>query len=289
MNPPRLLLCCDLDRTLIPNGAEPEGADARVRFATFCRHPKVCLVYVSGRHLALVEQAVKRYALPQPDYVISDVGTQMYRRMDAQWQKLEDWQAHIQCDWRQLTREELEHALQAQAQRLGLRLQEAEKQNIHKLSYYADEYVKLPALLSALQTALDDMGVNASLIWSVDEPARQGLLDVLPRRATKLHAIEFLRQHLGYERSEVLFAGDSGNDLPVLASPVRSVLVANASASVKMQAQQACRENGCEQALYIAQNDSGAAAGNYASGVLQGVAYFEPWWPEVLEDSVFNP
>lgn len=58
---------------------------------------------------------------------------------------------------------------------------------------------------------------------------------MLPRNATKLHGIEFLQQRLGYGHSEVIFAGDSGNDLPVLVSPIPSVLVANASAELKQQ------------------------------------------------------
>ena len=176
--------------------------------------------------------------------------------------------------------------MQPTVQRFGLHLQEAGKQNTHKLSYYADRDVNLEALRLSAQAALRSLNVNASLIWSVDEPVRTGLLDVLPKRATKLHAIDFLRQNLGYELSEIVFAGDSGNDLPVLASPIRSVLVANACASVKAQAQQACQENDCEQALYIAQNDEGRATGNYAAGVLQGVAYFEPLWRETLAEDL---
>ena len=63
----RLLLCTDMDRTIIPNGHQPEHPDARERFRQLCSLPAVKLVYVTGRHLQLVEQAIADYNLPEPD------------------------------------------------------------------------------------------------------------------------------------------------------------------------------------------------------------------------------
>ena len=61
----RLLICTDLDRTLIPNGTQPESSAARKHFAMLVDHPDVTLAYVSGRHRALVEAAIERYRLPR--------------------------------------------------------------------------------------------------------------------------------------------------------------------------------------------------------------------------------
>ena len=55
----RLLLCSDLDRTLLPNGQQPESPGARERFTRFVPRPEVNLVYVTGRHRQLVEQAIR--------------------------------------------------------------------------------------------------------------------------------------------------------------------------------------------------------------------------------------
>lgn len=35
----RLLLCTDLDRTLLPNGSEPESEQARKKFSQLAEHP----------------------------------------------------------------------------------------------------------------------------------------------------------------------------------------------------------------------------------------------------------
>ena len=74
----RVLICTDLDRTLLPNGAEPESAGARERFHAVVDRPEVELAFVSGRHRALVEAAIADYQLPRPDFVIGDVGTTLY-------------------------------------------------------------------------------------------------------------------------------------------------------------------------------------------------------------------
>ncbi|MGD9356547.1 MAG: HAD family hydrolase, partial [Chromatiales bacterium] len=66
----KLLVCTDLDRTLIPNGPQSESPGAREHFAHLAGRPEVTLAYVSGRHRALVEKAMTNYCLPTPDFVI---------------------------------------------------------------------------------------------------------------------------------------------------------------------------------------------------------------------------
>ncbi|MES9867026.1 MAG: hypothetical protein ABW157_16985 [Candidatus Thiodiazotropha sp. LLP2] len=42
----KLLICADLERTLIPNGHEPESPNARSFFKQLCQYKDVALVYV---------------------------------------------------------------------------------------------------------------------------------------------------------------------------------------------------------------------------------------------------
>lgn len=37
----KLLICTDLDRTLIPNGLQPESGNTREHFRIMCQHPDV--------------------------------------------------------------------------------------------------------------------------------------------------------------------------------------------------------------------------------------------------------
>lgn len=269
----RLLLCTDMDRTIIPNGRQPEHPDTKKRFHQLCGLPEVTLVYVTGRHLQLVKQAIADYDLPKPDYAITDVGTKIYKWDQGQWSEMLAWQTQIAPDWRGKTHGQLQAAL---ARFPELSLQEKSKQNDYKLSYYLPLSVDQKKVLKHVEQQLNKLDVDASLIWSIDEPEQVGLLDVLPRNATKLHGIEFLQQQLGYGLQEIIFAGDSGNDLPVLISPIRSILVANADPEVKQQALELVKQHGLEETLYLALQKKSPFGGNYAAGVVQGVEFFAP-------------
>lgn len=269
----KLLLCTDMDRTIIPNGFQPEPAGARKQFNVFCNRPDVKLAYVTGRHVTLVKQAIKNYLLPLPDYVITDVGTKIYQIGKDSWQQMAEWEVEIDQDWHGKTHAQIKQLLKPIKE---LILQEGSKQNTHKLSYYLPLYLDKNSIIARIEAYLADAGVDVSVLWSIDEPKNVGLLDVLPKHATKLHAIEFLQKKLGYALDEVIFAGDSGNDLPVLTSHIQSVLVDNASAEIKQAAVQLSRHKGYESALYLAKSDEQDINGNYSAGVLQGIAHFAP-------------
>lgn len=273
MTDTRILLCSDLDRTLLPNGPQAESPRARELLRRLAARPEVCLVYVSGRHRQLLLDAIAEYDLPIPDYAIGDVGTTIYEVEGSDWASWPAWEGEIAPDWRGYTREQLA-ALFAGID--GLRLQEPEKQNSFKLSYYTAEDADAVGLRARMRTVLDEKGVHASIIWSVDEVNHLGLLDVLPECATKYHAIRFLMQQQGYEEREVVFAGDSGNDLPVLTSGLQSVLVGNAMDEVRKEALRTVRKKGVAERLYLAQGGLMGMNGNYAAGVLEGVAHFFP-------------
>ncbi|WP_211215667.1 HAD family hydrolase [Geopsychrobacter electrodiphilus] len=181
--------------------------------------------------------------------------------------------AQISEDWHGHSREQIQEYLRPRSE---LRLQEASKQNTFKLSYYLALEGNKGPVLSWVDSCLNQKGVEASLVWSIDERKSIGLLDVLPRNATKLHGIQFLQQQLGFQQDEVVFAGDSGNDLAVLGSAVPAILVANAGSEVQRQAKQLAVQNGQTDSLYLATEAGSGLGGHYAAGILEGVWHFVP-------------
>jgi HAD superfamily hydrolase (TIGR01484 family) len=262
-----------MDRTIIPNGRQTEHPEAPQRFKYLCSLPEVTLVYVTGRHLELVEQAIVDYDLPHPEYAITDVGTKMYHRVENNWVEMHTWQGEIALDWNNKSHKHLQESLKEIS---FLFLQEREKQSNFKLSYYLPLTVDHEKILIQVEQQLSQLGVKASLIFSIDEPNQITLLDILPKNATKLHAIQFLQLHLGYGVNNTLFAGDSGNDLPVLGSSIRSILVANAEPEIKREAHRIAETNGYPECLYTAKDEISPLGGNYSAGVLQGVLFFIP-------------
>jgi hypothetical protein len=269
----RWLLCSDLDRTILPNGPQPESPEARPRLRALARRPEVTLAYVSGRHLELLLEAIREFEIPTPQYAVGDVGTTIYEVDGSDWHRWQDWDEEIASDWNGLGHADLERLLRG----IGpLRLQEPEKQNTHKLSYYAPSDADREALIEAAEERLAAKGVEASLIWSVDEMTDIGLFDVLPRSATKLHAVRFLMKRLDFAHEQTVFSGDSGNDLPVLTSGLQSVLVRNATDAVRNEAVAALETVDLRERLYLAGGDFLDMNGNYSAGVLEGFAHFVP-------------
>lgn len=279
----RLLLCTDLDRTLIPNGPQSESSMARRYFSALVNRPEVQLAYVSGRHINLVQDAIRNYELPVPDFLIGDVGTTIYQLSDKNnWQKLRQWDAHIAQDWGRFSHEDIKTML---ADIDLLRPQEFHKQNDYKLSYYLPLKIDHSSPEQEIRKRFDKAGIKANLIWSLDEPAGVGLLDILPASASKLHAIEALMEIQGYTEANTLFSGDSGNDIEVLASSIASILVANSQPEVKALALKLAKQNDCLAQLYIAKGDFAGMNGNYSAGILEGVVHYFPQVSTWLFDS----
>lgn len=265
----RFLLCTDLDRTLIPNGEQPESPAAMERFRRLVNCSEVTLAYVTGRHRPLIEQAIAEFGLPQPDFAIADVGSTIYRINAAGWQHWSEWEVQITPDWCGLTYDDVYRLLRNVP---GLELQENEKQGRHKLSFYVRPEVDVPGLIEEMRGLLQHAGIKSNFIWSRDEAADTGLLDILPVSANKLHAIEFLRQQQGFGCENTVFAGDSGNDLDVLLSGMRAILVANADPDTRRLAASRTDASG----LYVARGGYLGMNGNYSAGILEGVAYHLP-------------
>jgi len=269
----KLLLCTDLDRTLLPNGPQPESALVRKRFTQLASRNEVTLVYVSGRDKLLVQQAIKNYQIPLPNFVIADVGSTIYRIENEKWSYLEQWDSEISNDWNGRSNKDLQNLLTGCK---DIRLQEYSKQKSHKLSYYVPLYADHEKLLYEINACFENEMVRANLIWSVDDAASVGLLDILPVSANKKHAIEFIMNEFNFSLDETIFAGDSGNDISVMASSIPSILVANATDNVKSIALEQAQMNGEKNSLYLAKGDYLGMNGNYSAGILEGIVHYMP-------------
>ncbi|MEM9567991.1 MAG: HAD family hydrolase [Cyanobacteria bacterium P01_E01_bin.34] len=269
----KLLICTDLDRTLIPNGAAEESPNARELFQQLVSRPDISLAYVTGRDLDSIQQAIADYSLPAPDYAIADVGASIFTHTDGNWTRIEDWD-HKSANYCSKDRwSELDGLFDD----IGcLELQEPAKQGLYKLSYYVPGEVNSTTLMVKLKTRLKWEEVQAKVIWSTDEHQKLGLVDILPANADKRLALEFLIDLYKFNRDRTLFAGVSANDTAVMASTIPAVLVANAGAEVKQLAYRRTRESHNLESLYIARGGQLGMNGNYSAGILEGVAYFFP-------------
>jgi sucrose-6F-phosphate phosphohydrolase len=278
------LLCTDLDRTLLPNGEQPESPLARPILWQLLRHHDVSLAYVSGRDLQRVQAAIDDYELPIPDVIVADVGTSVYVRGTDGWQLDGSWQALIGDSWNNLDSDGIRSILTSFD---DLQNQEADRQTRYKRSYYLSLQTDASTLTGQLDERLRAHGVQAALVFSEDPLKGVRLLDVLPQLATKKQAITHVGKLLGIDPSSILFSGDSGNDVTALASELPSVTVRNADADTRRAVQDLAATNGTLANTYQAEGGVSVAGGrilngHYAAGIVEGLLHFNERWADDL-------
>ncbi len=261
--PPRHLLATDLDGTLIPLQSSQENCrDLRLLREQAC-HGEITLVFVTGRHLASVLEAIAQYDLPQPEWIICDVGTTICRRNDdGEFVSAPAYEDELVQIVGQLPIEQVHERLSRVS---GIRLQEPEKQGTFKLSYYADASMLQAVCEQVQQLLLDD--APYSVIHSIDPFNGDGLIDLLPRGVSKAFALEWWSRLVGVATEQLVFAGDSGNDLAALVAGYRTIVVGNADDQLRDRVHTAHLQAGWTNRLFLAETTA-------TSGVLDGCRHF---------------
>lgn len=272
------LLCTDLDRTLIPNGEQPESPLARPLLWQLLARHDIQLAYVSGRDLNRVLGAIDEHRLRWPDVIVADVGTSIYVPDHNGWKIHEGWAEQIGMDWNGMDTEGIRKCLAGFGE---LEDQESDRQTRFKRSYYLPIDADVADLSQRLEGQLQSYGINASLVFSDDPEKGVKLLDVLPRQATKYESVVHVQQMIGVSDRSTLFSGDSGNDVAALASAIPSVTVANADHETREAVRRLAAQNHTLERCYQARGglrlaDGTELNGNYASGIVEGMAHFHP-------------
>lgn len=257
------VLATDLDGTLIPLDGDQANRDDLLRLKTSFANDNVSLVFVTGRHLASVESAIKEFQLPNPDWIICDVGATICKRTNAGWQPLD---AYVETLRKILGHDSLKTYHSHFARFDFLKLQEPQKQGDFKMSFYsAAENIKNSKHL--LEQELAKIGLNGSVIASVDPFNGDGLLDVLPNGVSKAFALKWWCDHSNRDANQIIFSGDSGNDYAAMVAGFKTIVVANATPELRNSVVEAHRAQGWERRLHLAN-------GSATSGVLAGCQRF---------------
>ena len=166
----------------------------------------------TGRRLDSALKVLKRYAIPEPDVLITSGGTEIHYAPKL----TEDtaWIHHIETQW---TPQVVERVL---GNLPGLVKQNKSEQSRFKISYFIDPE-KAPSLEEINQLLhKEEQSVNVILSFGQ-------YLDVLPIRASKGLALRYVSTTLGIPLKHVLVAGGSGADEGMMRGNTLAVVVGN--------------------------------------------------------------
>jgi len=262
------ILATDLDRTLLPNGSWPPDPGAIELFNKLTQRHDVLVVYVTGRNLKLAENAIREYGIRYPHVLIGDVGTSIRKYEQGEWNSDDGWDAHVKQSSPRWDADAIRNDVTAID---GLTEQEREHCSLFKQSYYVD-HDRNEAILKAVDERVKGK-YDEVIVYSFDSQTGKGLLDFLPQSATKQTALEYIADEFGANKADVVFCGDSGNDVFPLTAGFSGVLVRNADDQLVANVKQASNANP-ELRVYFANGSFKNLNGYYTSGVIEGAYHY---------------
>ncbi|QNH02844.1 glucosylglycerol-phosphate synthase [Pseudomonas sediminis] len=196
-----MLLATDLDGTFL--AGDPE--DRLSLYQTIAAHPEIKLAYVTGRSLEAVLPLLADPTLPQPDYIIADVGATLVHGDSLQ--PIQQLQSVVDSRWPGETQ------VASAIEPFGLERQDVPQ--ARRCSYFCTPE---QAANPALREIADELGCD--LLYSAEL-----YLDFLPKGVNKGSSLQALADWLELSHDQVLAAGDTLNDLSMLSSSFHGVCV----------------------------------------------------------------
>lgn len=234
------LILTDIDNTLT-------GDDASMQefFNLIAAAPvNVGFGIATGRRYEEVVRMIQELEIPQPEVLITSVGTEIYygknHTMDKSWLK------HIDNRWEPDRVREMLDGLE------GFGRQPDHEQSAFKVSYQIDP--ERSPKLSQIKRILRENKVQAKAVLS------HGMfLDIIPVRAGSGVSVRHLAYKWNFPLECILAAGDSGNDIGMLSVNALGVVVGNYCPELE-KLRKLPR-------VYFAQ-------GHHAAGIIEGIRFY---------------
>ena len=198
----------DLDQNLLGDPASLADFIAVIRLYRKC----TTFGIATGRRLDSALRIMRQYGIPQPDILITSLGTQI--QYAPRLTEDRAWTEHIDHQWNPKAVSRL------LAETPGLGLQAKTEQSRYKLSYYIDPRIapSLDELISLMHQ--HEQTVNMFLSFGQ-------FLDVVPARASKGFALRWVANRWDIPLENILAAGGSGTDEDMMRGNTMAVVVAN--------------------------------------------------------------
>ncbi|MEN3322728.1 HAD-IIB family hydrolase [Mariniflexile soesokkakense] len=238
------LLSFDIDNTLI------DFHTHKSNFSKIWKEHKpqnnIILTYNTGRLIDDVLNLINKNILPEPDYIISGVGTHIYNCKDKSVVK--EFNDVLDDGWDLKAVEDviqnINHPISDQPTKF---------QHAYKRSYFFHNATQ--ELIDNIEQDFIDANMHINVVYSGEQ-----YLDILPKWANKGNALQWLLRKLNIDTSDALVAGDSGNDSAMFEmEDMKGIVVANAHEELyKFTKHRQVYHSECD----------------YGDGVVEGLVYY---------------
>jgi len=198
----------DLDQNLL---TDPKSVAS---FVKVMLENRKCATFgiATGRRLDAALRVMKQYGIPQPDVLITSLGTEIHYapRLTAD----DAWVRHIDHLWNRKAVMRIFEDLP------GIKLQPRTEQSKFKISYYIDP--NLAPGMEEINSLLHQHEQTVSVYMSFGQ-----FLDIVPVRASKGFALRWFAHQWGIPLEHILVAGGSGADEDMMRGTTMAVVVAN--------------------------------------------------------------
>ncbi|HHH44805.1 MAG TPA: HAD-IIB family hydrolase [Gammaproteobacteria bacterium] len=198
----------DLDQSLLGD------AGPLADFLEIMKTYRKCTTFgiATGRRLDSALRIMKRYGIPQPDVLITSLGTEICYAPRLTQDSA--WAEHIDHLWKPRA------IVRALADLPGIQLQPKMERSRFKISYYIDPE-QAPGL-DEINRLLHQQELTANTFLSFGQ-----FLDIVPVRASKGFALRWFADQWDIPLENILVAGGSGADEDMMRGNTMAVVVAN--------------------------------------------------------------
>ena len=176
------------------------------------KRKNISFCIATGRRLDSALRVLRQHNIPQPDALITSMGTEIY--YSPELTRDVAWTNHINYLWNR------QRVVSLLTELSGLTLQPKEQQSAYKISYFYDPNVA-PSV-DEIKKILLQNEQTVHVIFSFGQ-----FLDIVPVRASKGYALRWFAQQQDIPLNRILTAGGSGGDEDMMLGNTLSVVVAN--------------------------------------------------------------
>ena len=249
------LLSLDIDNTLID--FHTSKSNFNKVWNTYKNDIGVVLTYNTGRLVDDTLNLIDKRILPEPDYIISGVGTIIF-----DFKKkcvVKEFNEVLDEGWDLNKVEEIIQNIDQPISEQPIKFQHS-----YKRSYFFHD--AQPELISQIEKDFAKANMHVNVVYSGEQ-----YLDILPKWANKGNALQWLLRKLELDSSQILVAGDSGNDTAMFnIDDVKGIVVANAHEELYQFTKY--------KAVYHSEKEKG-------DGIIEGLVYYDILPEEALNCS----